>query len=359
MSARFTFSGPVRYRLRSMAELGRSVVEVSVRRMLRGPRRPGWNWFMEVATRMLRTRVNTAMKMSDVNESRRYLNSMAIRSAVLSEVDISPIVRPKFRGSWFSSKNAEPQATVLYLHGGGYTFYPQAYADFIAQITLAAKARTFALDYRLAPEHRFPAQLEDALHAYRWLLESGNDSETLIVAGDSAGGNLALALLLAARDSNLALPSLAVALSPPTDFAIDVFANEELDWITKPELLRWRDWFCDQAQRRDPLVSPLRAELQGLPQIYIQAGCCEILYHSIRAFADRASRQGADVILESWEDMNHDFQMFGRDVPQSGNALRRIGEVIGAMCESVTRKKQLRTERQTGFCPAFSSEKPL
>jgi epsilon-lactone hydrolase len=333
MSARISFSGPIRYRVRGMAELCRSIIGASARRMLKGPRRPGWNWLAEVATRMLKRQVGTAMKMRDVNESRRYLDSMMITSPALSEINIRHIVRPKFRGSWFSEKqlsneNAEPQVTVLYLHGGGYSFYPQAYADFIAQITLAAKSRTFALDYRLAPEHRFPAQLEDALHAYRWLLESGTDSETLVIAGDSAGGNLALALLLAARDSNEPLPSLAVVLSPPTNFEIDLFPNQEFDWITEPALLCWRDWFCDPAQRRDPLVSPLRADLRGLPPIYIQAGCCEILYESIREFADHASARGADVILEGWEDMTHDFQIFGRDVSQSADALRRIGEVI-------------------------------
>ncbi len=341
MSARLTFSGPVRYRLRGMAQLSRSILEVSARRMLKGPRRPGWNWFAEVATRMLKRQVNTAMKISDVNESRRYLNSVTIRSPALSEVNIRPIVRPKFRGGWFFDKNGEPQATVLYLHGGGYSFYPRAYAGFIAQVTLTAKSRTFALDYRLTPEHRFPAQLEDALHCYRWLIESGIDPETLVLCGDSAGGNLALALVLAARDSNLPLPSLAVALSPPTDFDIDVFPNQEFDWITKTALLSWRDWFCDSAQRHDPLVSPLRADLRGLPPIYIQAGCCEILYNSIRTFADHARDQGADVLLEGWEDMTHDFQIFGPDVPQSGDALRRIGEVIAARVRGRGKKEMI------------------
>ncbi len=321
--------------------MGRSIIEVSVRRTFKGPRRPGWNWFGEVATRMLKRQVNTAMKMRDLNESRGYLNSMVISSPALSEMSIRPIVRPKFRGTWFSRKNAEPQVTVLYLHGGGYSFYPQAYADFIALITLAAKSRTLALDYRLTPEHRFPAQLEDALHAYRWLLENGSESKTLVLVGDSAGGNLALALLLAARDSNEPLPALAVALSPPTDFEIDLFPNREFDWITKPALLRWRDWFCDSAQRRDPLVSPLRADLRGLPPIYIQAGCCEILYDSIRAFADHARDQGADVILEDWEDMTHDFQILGPDVPQSGDALRRIGEVIEARVRGREKKETI------------------
>src|SRR5208282_4291486 len=288
MSSKIHSRGPIRYRLRSMAELGASILEVFVRRMLKGPRRSGWNWFVEVATRMAKKQVNGAFKMPDVKEARRYLDSVAFSSPALSEVTIRNAVHEKFRGSWFSCRNAESPVTVLYLHGGGYSFYPQAYADFIAQITLAAKSRTFALDYRLAPEHRFPAQLEDALHAYRWLLESGTDPETLVVAGDSAGGNLALALLLAARDSNEPLPSLAIALSPPTNFEIDSFPNQEFDWITKPALLCWRDWFCNSVQRRDPLVSPLRADLRGLPPIYVQAGSCEILYDSIREFADHA-----------------------------------------------------------------------
>lgn len=341
MAARLTFSGPIRYRLRSMVQLSRSIIEVSGRRILKGPRRPGWNWFVEVATRMLKRQVNTAMKMRDVNQSRRYLNSMVINSPALSAVNIRPIVRHKFRGSWFSSKSAEPPVTVLYFHGGGYSFYPDAYAGFIAQIALAAKARVFALDYRLTPEHRFPAQLEDALHAYRWLLESGTDPDQLILAGDSAGGNLALALLLVARDSNLLLPSLAVALSPPTDFEIELFPNREFDWISKPALLCWRDWFCDPAQRHDPLVSPQRADLRGLPPIFVQAGCCEILYDSIRAFVDHARDQGANVVLEDWEDMTHDFQIFGRDVPQSADALRRIGEVIQARVRGCKKKETI------------------
>ena len=216
----------------------------------------------------------------------------------------------------------------MYLHGGGYAFYPQAYDNFIAMITLVAKSRTFALDYRLTPEHRFPAQLEDALNAYRWLLENGADPDSLVLAGDSAGGNLALALLLATRESKLPLPALVVALSPPTDFEADPIGNWEFDWIEKPMLRQWADWFCDFSERRNPLVSPIGADLGGLPPIYLQAGRAEILYESIQAFADRGQQQGAEIVLESWQDMNHDFQMFGRDSPQSAEALQMIGRVI-------------------------------
>jgi monoterpene epsilon-lactone hydrolase len=299
--------------------------------MLKGRRQPSWNWLVELNTEVLKKHVTTAFRMSDVAEARSYLDSVVISSPALSGVDITPIVQEKFRGSWFTQKNTEAPATVLYFHGGGYSFYPRAYANFIALITLAAKSRTFALDYRLSPEHRFPAQLEDALNAYRWLLETGTDPDNLIVAGDSAGGNLALTSLLAARDSKLPLPALAIALSPATDIEgkhASVVGDQESDWIDRHMIERWADWFCDSSQRRQPLVSPLWADLRGLPPIYIQAGRSEILYDSIQAFAARARSQGAEAVLETWKDMNHDFQMFGPDVPQSAEALERISEVI-------------------------------
>jgi monoterpene epsilon-lactone hydrolase len=347
MTVRIHFRGPPHYRLRSTAELSQSVLEVSARRALKGPRLPGWNWFVEVATQVLKRQTLTAFGLGDVKEARRYLDSVVLSSPELSEVSITPVVQGKFRGSWYARKNFagqgnEPHVSALYFHGGGYSFYPQAYADFIALITRAAKSKTFALDYRLSPEHRFPAQLEDALNAYRWMLEDGTDPDRLIVAGDSAGGNLTLALLLAARESKLPLPALAVALSPPTDFETDLTGKGDCDWIEKPMLEQWRDWYCDSAERRNPLVSPLWADLRGLPPIYLQAGRAEILYPSIQAFADRAQKQGADVVLETWEDMNHDFQMFGFDSPQSADALRRIGQVIDVR---VREKKKMETVR--------------
>ncbi len=331
MAMRLHFGGPARYRIRSAAELSRSILEVSSRRLLKGPRRPGWNWFVEVGTQMLKRCVVTALAMHDVKQARRYLDSVFISSPALSEVNITPVTEEKFRGKSFIGKNLQTGVTILYFHGGGYSFYPKSYDSFIALIAQAAKARIFALDYRLSPEHHFPAQLEDAVYAYLWLLETGADASNLVVAGDSAGGNLALALLLKARDSNLPPPALAVALSPPTDLETEypsLTGNQDTDWIDKPELLHWAQWFCDSSQLRDPLISPIWADLRGLPPIYIQAGSAEILYDSIQAFVNRAKSQGADVVFEAWEDMNHVFHIFGPEATQSTEALRRIGEVI-------------------------------
>jgi epsilon-lactone hydrolase len=350
MTARIDFRGPHRYRLRSAAELSQSIFEVSAHRALKGPRLPGWNWFVEVATQVAKRQTLVALQMRDVKNARRYLDSMVINSPALSEVTITPVVQEQFRGSRFACKNSGPdlegndklRSTVLYFHGGGYSFYPQAYANFIALITLTAKSRVFALDYRLSPEHRFPAQLEDALNAYRWLLQEGTDPDRLVVAGDSAGGNLTLALVLAIREATLPMPALAVALSPPTDFDPDHIGKVDFDWIEKPMLEQWSDWFCDSAERLNPLVSPIWADLRGLPPIYIQAGREEILYASIQAFADHAQQQGADVVLDSWADMTHVFQMFGHDSPQSTEALSRIGQVIDARIRG---KKQVEAAR--------------
>jgi epsilon-lactone hydrolase len=339
MSARIHFRGSVRDRLRSTEQLGQSIVEVSARRLLKGPRRPGWNYFVEVGTQMLKKWVATAFKMSDAERARRYLDSVVISSPLMRAVDITPVEQAKFRGSWFIPRDAESTVTMLYFHGGGYSFYPQAYSYFISLITLAAKCKTFAPDYRLAPEYRFPAQLEDAMNAYRWFLENRNDPEKLVFVGDSAGGNLALAVLLAARDAKLPLPALAIALSPPTAVPIERIDNPELDWIDQRMLMQWADWFCDPDQRCDPLLSPLHADLRGLPPIYVQAGRAEILFDSIQAFVERGKSQGADVALESWEDMNHVFQMFGPDAPQSTQALRRIGEVVDLRVRGMAKKE--------------------
>jgi acetyl esterase/lipase len=303
---------------------------------------------MELGTQVMRGQLAVAFQMRDVKEARRYLDSMDIGPSV-PEMDIKDVCGETFRGHWFVPQQADTRVTLLYFHGGGYSFYPRAYARFIAQVTLAAKSRTFALDYRLSPEHRFPAQLEDALNAYRWFLGEGTQPQDLVVAGDSAGGNLTLALLLSLRDARLPLPALAIALSPATDLEgphPGIPGDLGVDWIEPDMLQQWADWFCDPAQRGIPLVSPVKGDLRGLPPIYIQAGRAEILYPSIQAFADRARDQGVDVVLECWEDMNHDFQMFGPEVPQSAEALRRLGEVVNSR---MGKREQTETASRTSL----------
>lgn len=341
MKGNLKFSGSVRHRFGSAAVLGKATAEVCLRRLLRRQHCPSWNLMAELSTEIAKRQLFAAFQMSDVNEARAYLDSIVVDSGVISKVAISKVDEREVRGSWFIPKRSNPEVAILFLHGGGYSFYPRGFYDGLsAMLALSAKARVFALDYRLSPEHPFPSQLIDATKAYEGLLATGIHPSRLVVAGDSAGGNLTLSLLLYLRESKLPPPALAVCLSPATDFGATTLetANAELDWITPQMALRWADWFCSPHERNNPLVSPVNADLQGLPPIYIQAGGAEILLASIQQFVTEGKRQGADISLEIWPDMNHDFQAFGYDVPQSREALRRIGEVIAKRLSMVTQK---------------------
>lgn len=289
---------------------------------------------MELDTEIAKRQLLTVFRMRDVNEARAYIDSITLRSSALSEVQTTNFVEEKFKGSWVVPHNSNSEVTIYYLHGGGYSFYPKGfYRNLEAMIALSTQCRLLALDYRLSPEYRFPAQLEDASNGYRWLLGEGVDPQRLVVLGDSAGANLTLALLLSLRDAKLPLPGLGICLSPATDFEGDgaeALGSSDYDWITEPMALQWADWYCTPEQRSNPLVSPMNADLRGLPPLYIQAGGSEILLPSIQRFVQRAKAQGAEIVLEVWPAMNHDFQAFGSDVPQSTDAIRRIGEVVAS-----------------------------
>lgn len=306
------------------------MLSVSVQRLRRGPRFPNWGWMLEMSTHFLKAQAATAFNMPTPAEAREYEDAFVFGSPAMAQVNIESVNQP-VKGHWYQPQTGARSVMLLYLHGGGYAYYSKAHENLIALVTLAAQSKTFALDYGLTPEHSYPAQLEEALAAYRWLLDSGVAPERLVVAGDSAGGNLALTLLLALREARLPQPALAIGLAPWTDFANSgesMTANGAHDWIEKHMADRWAQWYCKGADVRHPLISPIHADLTGLPPIYLQAGSAEILHDMIRAFADRAEKQGACVTLEVWPNMTHDFQAFGDLIPESQDALRRIGEVV-------------------------------
>ena len=187
------------------------------------------------------------------------------------------------------------------------------------------------METRPIPEHPFPTQLEDARKAYLWLLESGMAAQRIVVAGDSAGGNLALALLLSLKEVNLPMPALAVCLSPwvdPGNSGESLTENESVDWLQKRVADRWAEWYCSGVASNEPLISPLHADLRGLPPIFIQAGNAEIFFDMIHKFNDIAHQQGANVTLEVWEHMVHNFQAFGDSTAQSRTALAHIQKTI-------------------------------
>lgn len=318
------------YRLHSFLICIWSFCSVTALRRWRGPLLPGWDWKMEFYTVCLRRQMNIAHNMKSVAEARAYLRSMMFPRPNKSEVLIETVDTP-VKGCWYIPPESPNQGCVLYLHGGGYAYHPAMHESLAAKLALAAALRTFALDYRLTPENPFPAQLEDALAAYRWLLDSGVNPQRLVIVGDSTGGNLALALLIALRDAGQPLPALAVCLSPWTDVGNagdSLSENQPYDWLQKVAVQQWATWLCNGKETSHPLLSPLNADLHDLPPIFIQAGEAEIFFDMIRSFTEVARRQGARVTLEIWEHMNHDFQIFGDGVSQSQAAIAHLGQVI-------------------------------
>jgi epsilon-lactone hydrolase len=233
-------------------------------------------------------------------------------------------------GEWISPTDAPEDKAILYFHGGGFRIGSVAsHRDLIAQIALASGCRVLAINYRLAPEHRFPAALDDAIAAYRWMLDRGLKSSNVAFAGDSAGGNLVLAAMLALRERRLPLPSSAVLMSPWTDLAAtgaSYVSRAEADPIHQRAMILAlaRNYLGGQGDPYDPLVSPLYAEFEGLPPLLIQVGDRETVLDDSVMFTDMARAAGIDVNLEVWDGMIHVFQMFGAELPEAHQAIASL-----------------------------------
>jgi monoterpene epsilon-lactone hydrolase len=234
---------------------------------------------------------------------------------------------------WLEPDNAIPGRVILYLHGGAYVICsPTTHRGLAGNIAVASRARLLLIDYRLAPEHPFPAALDDALAAYRWLLGKGYLPEHIAIGGDSAGGGLTLATTLSLRDSHENMPAALFLLSPWTDLT---FSGESIHTrADRDPLLEVNDdgWLVKIYANGNPLthpyISPLFADLQGLPPTCIQVGTEEILYDDSTRLEQKAHLAGVNVTLETWPGMWHVFQAFAPYVPESQQAIEKIGEFI-------------------------------
>ncbi len=224
--------------------------------------------------------------------------------------------------------------TILYFHGGGFRLGSvSSHRELIARISEASRCRVLAINYRLAPEHRFPAPVEDAIAAYRWMLDQGLKPGNIAFAGDSAGGNLALAAMLGLREQGLPLPAAAVLMSPWTDLAAtgESYASRaSADPIhQRPMILALaKNYLGPDGDPRDPLASPLYGDVGGLPPLLIQVGDRETVLDDSIMFADKARAAGVDVELQVWDGMIHVFQMFGAELAEAGQAIDSIARFI-------------------------------
>ncbi len=326
---RLKLSGPLRYRLQIILILIRSAVTVILRRTLRGPLVPGWDLQFEASSHFQKALYKAVYRYQDIHDGRRLLDALGVGTPSLDKVAIETLSSP-ISGEWVRPVSFMKDRVILFCHGG-YAFYARAERALAADLSLAAGIPVFSLDYRLTPEHPFPAQLQDAAACYDWLLGLGYQASDIVVLGASAGGNLCLSLLLHLRELNRPLPRLAIALCPWTDIGNSgesIGGNDPYDIIDRGMIEQGASWLLAGQDPRMPLISPIFADLRGLPPVYLQAGGREIFIDMIRAFHACAESQGVDIVLDVWESMNHLFQAYGDQLRESKEALQRIAALV-------------------------------
>jgi monoterpene epsilon-lactone hydrolase len=235
---------------------------------------------------------------------------------------------------WVSAPGADAQRAVLYFHGGGFQVGSLvSHRELMARLSAAAQCRVLGVAYRLAPEHRYPAALDDASAAWQWLIGQGFEARHIALAGDSAGGGLALSLLLRLRDAGQPLPAAAVLMSAWTDLTASGASygtRAASDPIhQRPMIVAMaRNYLGKEGNPADPLVSPLFADLQGLPPLLAQVGDRETVLDDSRDFVARAKEAGVDATLQVWDHMIHVFQQFPAQLPEARAALQDLGRFL-------------------------------
>ncbi len=248
------------------------------------------------------------------------------------------------RGEWLTADAEPQQTTILYFHGGGYYFCsPRSHRSVVFALATRANARTFSLDYRLAPEHRFPCALDDAVSAYRRLLADGVPAQSIAIAGDSAGGGLALATLLALRDGSHPLPACAVLFSPWTDLAStggSLVTNDGRDpMFHGAALARAAKVYLGDADPTNPYASPLYGRFDDLPPLLIQVGDTEVLLDDATRVAEKARAAGVIVDFEIWPNVPHGFQLSAPFMPEANHALARAADFIRGATANATAQR--------------------
>jgi acetyl esterase/lipase len=276
---------------------------------------------------------------NDLSERRRRIQRTAERMPAPAGVTVEAIDIDGVPCEWIRPSVVTDERIVLYFHGGGYAVGGlDTHRKMIGFVANATGLATLSVGYRLAPEHPYPAAVEDGVAVLSWLLASGVRTGDIVVAGDSAGGGLAVALCLIARDRGWALPSALVLMSPWLDMAAadqsadDAAVDDPV--VNRANLRELREWYLAGADPGEPLASPLRADVTGLPQTLIQVGQREVLCADAVRFRDRLVSEGIDATCEVWTGMTHVWQFSAGVTPEADAALARIGEWLGGRTSS-------------------------
>ncbi len=269
-----------------------------------------------------------------IKEQRTRIDEAARRGIRLPRgVTVCGVSADGIHSEWVEPPQMEPDRVLLYLHGGGYCICSlDTHRGLVSRLALAGNGRALTPDYRLAPEHPFPAALEDALTAYRWLLKQGIPSDRIAIGGDSAGGGLSVATALSLRDGGEPLPAALFLLSPWTDLTLSgesIHSRQAVDPIFGANGgLGYSSPYLGKADPKNPLISPIFGKLHGLPPTLIHVGDDEILLDDSVRLAEKMRLSGVSVELKVWKLMWHVFQAFAPWSPEGQLSINEIGEFV-------------------------------
>jgi monoterpene epsilon-lactone hydrolase len=267
-----------------------------------------------------------------IEEQRTMMETGFTQFPLPPDVHCEPVDASGVPAEFVVTPESDKERVIYYLHGGGYALGTiSTHREMASRLARAAKARVILIDYRLAPEHPFPAAVEDSVTGYRWLLSRGVKPDWVAIAGESAGGGLTVATLVALRDAGVPLPAAAVPVSPWVDMEAlgeSMVTRADLDpLVQRDHLLEMAKIYLGGADPRTPLAAPIYADLTGLPPLLIQVGTAEALFDDAARLAEKAKSAGVQVVLEPWEDMIHMWHFFPM-LPEAQQAINKIGEFI-------------------------------
>ncbi len=268
-----------------------------------------------------------------IQEQRAAMESDFTQLPLAPDVRCETVNAGGVPAEFVSTPESDEGRVMYYLHGGGYVLGSiMTHREMASRLARAAKARILLVDYRLAPEHPFPAAVEDSVAGYKWLLSSGVKPGRVAIAGESAGGGLTAATLVALKDAGEPLPGAAICVSPWVDMEAigeSMVTRADADpFVQKDMLLEMARTYLGDTDPRTPLASPIYADLTGLPPMLIQVGTAEVLYDDAKRLAERAEAAGVEVVFEPWEEMIHMWHSFAHILPEGQQAIDRIGEFV-------------------------------
>jgi monoterpene epsilon-lactone hydrolase len=299
--------------------------------------------------------MGTASK-DGIRRMREYMDSMSDGKDYASE--FRPVDETAVKGEWILAPGVDPRRRVLHIHGGAWMVgSPKSHRTITNRLSELANAAVFSVDYRLLPENKRRDGIVDCQKAYRWILDNGPEGpeelDFLVVSGDSAGGNLTLVTIAWAKDEGLRRADAAVAFSPATDVTLttpSLRTNVATDPMLGPAfgglgkiptiLMWWGIWFTSRLKPSDPLASPIRGDLSGLPPVLLQVSEAEMLFDDSRRYVAKAQAAGTHAVLQSWPHMVHVWQIFSPELPQAEEAFTAVGEFLDSVeTASVTEAK--------------------